>query len=67
MGTVIRKGADLGGKLFDSINKAKKASRELQKTGTKVHVLPHKTRAQFPIANSGLRSHDTIMNKEKAK
>jgi len=65
MSTVIRKGADLGGQLYDSINKAKKASRELQKTGKKVHVIPHKTQIGKPIANGGVRPHDEIMNKEK--
>jgi hypothetical protein len=66
MSQVTRQGKNLGGTEYRSINKAKAASRELQKHGTEVRVIPHKTQQQFPIANAGRLPHEGIMNKEKA-
>ena len=65
MSRTTRQGKILDGKEYTSINKAKRASRELQKTGIPIYVIPHKTQQAFPIANGGLRAHDQIMNKEK--
>ena len=66
MSRTTRQGKILDGKEYTSINKAKRASRELQKTGIPVYVLPHKTQQAFPIANGGLRPHDSIKREVKA-
>ena len=65
MTEVIRKGKHLGDSEYSSINKAKCASRELQKTGVKVRVIPHKTQQAFPIANGGLRPHAPMKREVK--
>lgn len=65
MKEVIRKGNVLDGKEFHSINAAKKASRELQRstlyqTRTKVRVVPHKTKTYFPICENFRKPQEII-------
>ena len=62
---LLRQGKTLGSTDYPSINKAKKASREMQKTGVIVRVVPHKTQQAFPIANGGLRPHDKMKREVK--
>ena len=66
METVIRCGAKLGNSTFSSINKAKNASRMLQKTGVQVRVIPHVTKIQKVYANGGQAPRAPLNRGEKA-
>jgi len=66
METVIRCGAKLGNSTFSSINKAKNASRMLQKTGVKVKVIPHATNPQVVHADGGQAPHMPLSRGEKS-